>query len=502
MRKVFLIIVINIFYTPLFAQQITYSQPQDGQLTRSLSFEIIGKVANNYLVYKNIRTKNLISVYDNDMKLVNEVELKNMPDKTLNVDFVAFPEYAWLVYQYQRRNTVYCMAMKLNGEGKLLSDPIELDTSSINFFADNKIYSTIKSEDKNKIMIYKIQKKSDVFNFTTLLFDNNMDLIHKTKIESDFEYRKNVFSDFFVTNTGDFVFTRGNRSNSRDYIQNLSIITKTSLEDTFRQKQLDLHDRNLDEVKLKVDNINKHYIINSFYYTNKRGNADGLYTAVINEINNDLVSENFAEFGESIRAAAKSGRSNKTAFNDFFIRNIVLKKDGGFLMTAEDFSTQSRSNTWNRYDYLYGYPSFSTNYYNYYSPYSNGYYGNRYNNYNPVRYLYNNIVILSMDSTGKIEWSSVVAKEQFDDDNDNYLSYAEMLTGGQVHFLFNNMERRKQILSDQSITSTGDVDRNPPLHNLDRGYEFMPRFAKQVSANQMIVPCTYRNFICFAKIEY
>ncbi|MEO6820218.1 MAG: hypothetical protein ABI266_08150, partial [Ginsengibacter sp.] len=138
----------------------------------------------------------------------------------------------------------------------------------------------------------------------------------------------------------------------------------------------------------------------------------------------------------------------------------------------------------------------------YYSPYSNGYYGNRYNNYNPVRYLYNNIVILSMDSTGKIEWSSVVAKEQFDDDNDNYLSYAEMLTGGQVHFLFNNMERRKQILSDQSITSTGDVDRNPPLHNLDRGYEFMPRFAKQVSANQMIVPCTYRNFICFAKIEY
>lgn len=502
MRNLFLIFIINFFCAPLFAQQIKYSEPIKGQVSNSVDFEVIGKIEQNYLVYKNIRSRNLVSVYDDDMKLLNEIDLTIMPDKTLNVDFIAFPDFAWVVYQYQQRNTIHCKAFKLNGEGKLLSDPIEIDTSVINFFADNKIYSTIKSEDKSKIMIYKIQKKSSVFNFTTLLFDNDMKLIHKSKIESDFDYRKNVFSDFFITNSGDFVFTRGNRSNSRDYIQELSLVTKDVKEDSFAQKPLNLHDRYLDEIKLKVDNINKHYIINSFYYTSKRGNAEGLYTAVINETNNDLISENFAELGESLRNVAKSGRNNKIAFNDFFIRNVVLKKDGGFLMTAEDYSTQSRSNPWNRYDYLYGYPSLSPYYYNYYSPYSNGFYGNRYGNNNAVRYLYNNILVLSMDSTGKIEWTNVVTKAQFDDDNDNYLSYAEMLTGGQVHFLFNNNERRKQILNDQSITSSGDIDRNPPLHNLDRGYEFMPRYAKQVSANQMIVPCTYRNFICFALIEY
>ena len=501
-RNIFLILIINFFCAPLLAQEIKYSEPIKGEVSNSVDFEVIGKIDRNYLVYKNIRSRNFVSVYDDDMKLVSEIDLTIMPDKTLNVDFIAFPDFAWVVYQYQQRNIIYCKAFKLNGEGKLLSDPIEIDTSSINFFADNKIYSTIKSEDKSKIMIYKIQKKSSVFNFTTLLFDNDMKLIHKSKIESDFDYRKNVFSDFFITNSGDFVFTRGNRSNSRDYIQELSLITKAVNEDSFAQKQLNLHDRYLDEIKLKVDNINKHYIINSFYYTNKRGNAEGLYTAVINETNNDLISENFAELGESLREVAKSGRNNKIAFNDFFIRNVVLKKDGGFLMTAEDHSTQSRSNPWNRYDYLYGYPSLSPYYYNYYSPYSNGFYGNRYGNNNSVRYLYNNILVLSMDSTGKIEWTNVVPKTQFDDDNDNYLSYAEMLTGGQVHFLFNNMERRKQILNDQSITSSGEIDRNPPLHNLDRGYEFMPRYAKQVSANQMIIPCTYRNFICFAKIEY
>ena len=47
----------------------------------------------------------------------------------------------------------------------------------------------------------------------------------------------------------------------------------------------------------------------------------------------------------------------------------------------------------------------------------------------------------------------------------------------------------------------GQITRNPTLKNLDKGYEFMPKYGKQVSASQMIVPCLYRNIICFAKIE-
>lgn len=505
MQKLFLFFVLILFCGYAGAQQITYSQPLSSDINRSLNFEVIGKVDNNFLVYKNIRTKYLISVYDNSMKLVNEVDLRVIPEKTLNVDFVVYPDFVWLIYQYQHRNIINCMAVKVNGEGKLLTDPISLDTATINFFADNKVYSTIKSEDKSKIMVYKIQKKNDHFDFTTMLFNEKMELLHSSKIHSDFEYRKNVFSDFFVTNSGNFVFTRGNRSNSRDYIQDLSLITKTPSEDTFRVKPLAIGERYLDEIKLKVDNINDHYILNSFYYTSKRGNAEGLYTAVINVNDNDLISQNFAELGGDLRSEAKTGKNNiRIAFNDYFIRNVVLKKDGGFLMTSEDFSTESRSSPWNRYDYLYGSPYSSPYYYNYFSPYSYGYYGNRFNNGmgSQMRYIYGNILILSMDNTGKIEWAKVVQKSQFDDEDDNYLSYAEMLTGGRVHFLFNTNQRRKQILTDQSITGDGEVERNPPLHNLDRGYEFMPKFAKQVSATEMIVPCSYRNYICFALIEF
>jgi len=77
-----------------------------------------------------------------------------------------------------------------------------------------------------------------------------------------------------------------------------------------------------------------------------------------------------------------------------------------------------------------------------------------------------------------------------------------MNTGGEVHFLFNTFERRTFVLTDQSMDATGKITRYPTFKNLDKGYEFMPRFAKQVSARQIIIPCLYRNYLCFARVDF
>ena len=503
MKNIFLFFIAVTFHSAVFSQQITYTQPES-QDSRSLDFEIIGKINGNFLIYKNIRNNYAICSYDNSMRLLNRVELRFMPDKVLNTDFVAYPNFAWLIYQYQKRNTVYCMAVKINSDGKLLSDPFELDTTHINFFADNKIYSTINSEDKSKIMIYKIQRKNGKYNFTTLLFDDSLQLQHKSRIETNFDDKKDMFSDFFVDNNGNYVFTKGNKSNTKDYIQDLSLITKYPNADSFALNQIALGGNYLDAIKLKVDNVNKHYVINSLFYAKKRGNVEGIFTAVWDVDTKQMITQNFQVIGDSVRLVAKSNGGNKTALNDYFIRDVILKKDGGFILTAEDFYSQSQSSPWNRYDYLYGYPSFSPYNYYMYSPYSYGYYDRYpyYNNYNQQRYYYNNVLVLNMDKSGKPDWVSVINKSQYDDQTDNFLSYVIMLNGGQLHFLFNSLERRTLLLGDQSVSGSGQVTRNPPLKNLDRGYQFMPRYGKQVSATEIIIPCTYRNYICFAKIEF
>jgi hypothetical protein len=212
--------------------------------------------------------------------------------------------------------------------------------------------------------------------------------------------------------------------------------------------------------------------------------------------------QNHLSLGEDIRKEAKGDANVKTAFNDYFIRNVIVRKDGGFLIGTEAYYTSSRFNSWNRWDYLFGSPyAGSLDYYAYSPVYNTWFYRSRTPNA-AVRHHADNVTLLSFDNTGKLEWSNVIRKEQYDDESGDYVSYQVMNTGGQLHFVFNLEEKRQQLLNDYTLNGKGEVNRNPTLKNLDKGYEFLPKFAKQVSSRQMIIPCYYRNYICFAKLEY
>src|SRR5436309_587966 len=171
----------NLFST--FSQRIVYSEPERED-SRRINFEIIGKISGNFLIYKNIRNKNFIDVYNNDMQLTDKLELDYMPaDRLINVDFFNYPDFSYMIYEYQKKNVVYCNAVKVDGNGKKISDVIQLDTSHIGFAANNKIYSTISSENKSKLMVFKINSKNrSKFVITTLLFDDKLSLLNKSRL--------------------------------------------------------------------------------------------------------------------------------------------------------------------------------------------------------------------------------------------------------------------------------------------------------------------------------
>ena len=501
-RSAFLFLLI--FPSMVFSQTITYTEPEKDD-SRSLEFEIIGKVSGNYLIFKSNRNHFNLSVYDNEMDLKDRVNLDFIPEKTLNTDFIAYPDFAYIIYQYQKRGTLYCMLSKIDGNGKKMGEAIELDTTHIGVFADNKIYNAIYSEDKQKIMIYKLQKKNEKFFFTTLLFDAQLKLLRKSRMEMPYSEYKDIYSDFFVDNEGNLVFAKSVKDGSRQLASTLFLITKPAMTDKFEINELNISKHYVDEVKIKIDNINRRYLINTFYYKEKHGNVEGLYTIIWDKQNSKPFISNMIPFATALREEAKAKGNIKYAFDDYFIRHIIVKKDGGFILAAEDFTSQSRGNARNRYDYLYGSPYLSS--YDYYL-FSNSYYGNPYRgrgygSFNQqTRYFYNNIAVMNIDKDGGLIWSKVIHKDQFDDDNDNMLSYQVMNSGGELHFLFNERERRNNLIADQSISPDGKITRYPTLKSLDKGYEFMPKFAKQVSATQIIIPCNYRNYICFAKIDY
>jgi hypothetical protein len=508
MNKLILITLASVaLFFSSTAQKISYTDPDKDDSKRT-DFDIIGKVGGNYLIFKNNRNKDALSVYTGDMKLIEKININQNSQKWINVDFIPYADNAWMIYQYQQKSILYCMAIKIDGNGKMLTKPIELDTTRIGFAADNKIYTTIYSDDKQKIMVFKINSKNQKnFVFTTMLFDDQLQLKDRRQLNMPMEERNDYFTDFLLDNDGAMVFGKYVRKGGGDYITNLSLVTKTPESADFVIHDMKTGDRVLDDVKIKIDNTNRRYLFSSLYYRQKRGNIEGLYTITWDRSSSSIFQERLLPFTDELRSQAKGPDANlRIAFNDYYIKNIIIKKDGGYLIIAESQYTTSRGGgPFNRWDYM-GFNNPWMSPYNYYSPYGYNSFGYPYNRWGsggqPTRYHSENVVIMSFNKSDTLQWSNVVAKSQYDDQSDMMISHQIMNTGGELHFLFNLYERRALLLNDQSIGSDGKVVRNPTFKNLDRDIEFMARYGKQISAKSMIMPCQFRNYLIFAKIDF
>jgi len=502
MKRIAAGLVFLINFCVVNAQHVIYSEP-DRNDYRQTDFEIIGKVGGNILVYKNLRSSYVMSVYDMDMKQKERVKLDFLPDRIINADFLAYPGFFYMFYQYQRRNIVYSMAARLDAHAKIQGKPVTMDTTEISFLASNKIYSVINSDDKQYIALFKINSKNDDnYVVTTVLYNKDLEKKEKQYLNVGMHDKHDFLTEFSLDNEGDFSFLRAAQGQENDKVQKLYLLNKKYGTAQVKDNQINLNNEALDDVRLKVDNFNKRYIISSFYSKARRGNIEGLFTCIWDKFSDSAKTTTFVRFDENLRNDAKGDNSIKTAFNDFFIRNMIVRKDGGFLLSAESFFSTGRGGAYNRYDYLYGSPFLRPMDYYMFSPFGYGYPWYRYNSLGQnVRYNAQNIAVFSFDSSGKVSWSNVLNKNQYDDETDAFIGYSLLNTGDQLHFLFNQQERRMQLLTDQSLSPTGQITRNPTLKNLDQGYDFMARYGKQTGSRQIIFPCLYRNYLCFARLD-
>jgi|LakMenEpi03Aug12_release.lakeMendotaPanAssembly.Ray.scaffolds.fasta_scaffold00543_18 hypothetical protein len=485
------------------AQKMTFSEinRRDNQ---DMYFEILGKFGTDILVYKSISREHELSRYDAEMKQVSTVKLDYLPERIFNIDFVNYPTYCYLIYQHQRNGIVYCNAVKVDQQGKAVGAVRLLDTTRIGFFADNKIYTTTFSEDKKKLLIYKKHLKNDNLTIVTKLFDADLNQIDSTHQFLQFDDRKEVYSDIYVDNEGTVVYAKEKKKTSNDNTSDLELWLHQPGAVEFEHTQVSLQKKYIEEASIKIDNLNRQYIVNSFYYSSRRGSIEGLFTAIVKKDLLQLPRAAFNPFSDSLRSTINSSDQYKFVFDNLTTRNVVVKKNGGFFIAAEDFYSETRSfnNAWNR-NYYNNFQNTTMNDFYLYNPY---YYGYRpwssFNGDQSTRYYYDDIVILSIDSSLKLVWNNIIHKKQYDVDNDNFLSYSVINAGGEVHFLFIEKDRQKHILSNQGILPGGEINRYPTLRSIENGIEFMPRLGKQVGARVMIMPFIQRGKIGFARIDF
>ena len=469
--------------TAASGQEVIYSEYQNYDL-RTGDFSVVGKVAGKLYTYRSTRDGFFLDIWTDSMTRAATVILDFFPTKIYETKFIAYPDKIVALYQSLERGRVIQYAAKLDATGRLLGDPLKIDSAKTGFFGANKDYfSSAVSDDKHYLAVYGINGKGDELNMAVTVLDDN--LVKVNHFQAGFTGEGRMEHGVgLLGNDGTFYIPAYSAVGGDDYAEKLWLVSRKVGEKIFVRTALTLNEKFAANIFFRIDNASNRIYAGGFYSDKKNGNFDGVIYAQYDVNGTAFTTQKLIAFDDALKAATGE-RNAKRAFNNYQTRQLIVKKDGGFVMISEAFYTALRSTG---------------------SPYGYGFYPMYYGpamSRNIREYHYDDILALSYNGDGVREWNSFVRKDQYSqEDGGIFSSYALLNTGGSLGFLFNNLSSRRSSI--QLATIDGDGKENVRTFAPQGGDtpDWLPRSGKQVAARELIVPCLRKRQICFAKVVF
>ena len=465
----------------LQAQDVTYSQ-YDKFDFRSDDYAVVGMTGGLLYTYHKTSEGAMLEAYDDSMNNTAKVLLDFFPDKIYETRFIAYPDQIIVLYQALESNKVVQYAALLDEKGRLKNRPVQLGSVKTGIFGATRTYfQSAVSDNKKNIVIYSVGAKGDEVEFDGKSLDDKLGNIKHChavfKAENSIEH-----GEVNVGNDGNIYLAAYTPTGAHNYADQYWILQLAQGDTKFIPHEMPLSGRFAASGYMKVDNVNGCIYFGGFYSDKKNGNFDGVIYASYNMAAAEYRNMRFIQFGERVTNAA-GARHRNHAFDNYEVRQIIAKGDGGFVLVAEVHFITTRNN--------YGAGS---GYYAYYSPSITTL---------VHEYHYNDIMALSYDKDGALEWNSFIPKEQYSqEDNGIFSSYALLNSGGTLAFLFNDFNEAHSKIQLATLTSDGKTDINSFTAEGNDYPDWIPRSGKQVAGRVLVVPCFHKKQICFAKVVF
>ncbi len=464
------------------AQEVIYSA-YDKFDFRSGDFEVIGKVGDRIFTYRGGNDGFFLDAFNDNMEKTAMVVLDFFPKKIYETKFIGYSDRMIGLYQSIEGNKIVQYGVLLDQNGRLLKGPLQITTERTGILGPTRDYlSAAVSDDKSNILVYSFEDRGREMSMKAIWIDDQLNIVNRANptFRAENELAKAVP---VIGNDGTVYVAAHTPVGSRGFSDQYWILSIPKGERRFFPREVPLNDLYITSAFIKVDNFNNRVYTSAFFSPNKNGNCEGVIYGIYNLADTSLQNFSVLNFSDRLREATGE-RNKRRAFNNFQIRQLIVKKDGGFVLISEDYTMTMRSNMpgWG------GYYSF------YYGPFMS----------QTVReYIYDDIFALSYDGSGNPEWHSFIRKSQYSqEDGGLFSSYTLINTGGALGFLFNDFNTRASRIQLASLDANGYVNMHSLAAGTDQDPDWLPRAARQTGLKEVVVPCLRRKQICFAKVVF
>lgn len=182
-----------------------------------------------------------------------------------------------------------------------------------------------------------------------------------------------------------------------------------------------------------VDFANNKVRVSGFFSERDRYQLAGAMHATVSLNPLRLDSIGFSRFDLEFKSRLLGSRSAKREkeLADYFIRDLVVRSDGGTLLVAE--SNYETTQTYVQYSQ--GFPVYRE----------------------IIYYHYDEIVVLSMNLDGTIDWRQIIPKAQITTQPSPYTSFVSFITDKHLNLVYNEEGRSKNAVLLYRINNQGDV---------------------------------------------
>jgi len=244
----------------------------------AMQYEIIGKVANQYWIYKKNADVSTIALYNPQMQLIKQNDLAFVPAAIRDIQFIKSTDKVVLFYQFQKNTTVYAVAATLDNEGNLVGNPKIIDTAdNVRPGSNAKVFNLLESDDHAQVKLFTVNNtNANSLKVKVVSLNNQFEITNDVTINVRSQNKKSVLSDFALDNKGNLFCLRN--MTMEGAAPAVSLLYLASDGSAVVESSIINSTLLLDDIRLKIDDANDRVILNSFYATEKKGNVEGIYT--------------------------------------------------------------------------------------------------------------------------------------------------------------------------------------------------------------------------------
>ena len=159
------------------AQTISYTKPLKDDKVNTW-FDILGTFNHKLLVLKKFRSSYHISVYNEQMEWLENIDLPQIPEKAYEVEAIQLKDHLSIWYRESKGRITKWSALKVGFDGKPLGEPVLITSHETEFTDYKRYYYLTTSEDRMWVMATITRElKEDRYRFENLLFTQKLDSV-------------------------------------------------------------------------------------------------------------------------------------------------------------------------------------------------------------------------------------------------------------------------------------------------------------------------------------